>query len=133
MPDSPILPPGRPRESAGRRSQRRRLSASSRRILKWHAIVAALVLILVFLPATGALIAAGIASANGCTLHEGFSNPCVVAGVDIGDSLYPWAVAPWLLFITVPIGAVLLPVIAISAAVMISRARKRESADGRTR
>ncbi len=117
--------PSPPDSSRPRR--RTRVSPATRRILKWHAIAAGVILFLAFLPLIGALIAGGIASANGCTLHEGFENPCVVWGTDIGGALYPWAVAPWLLMVTVPGAAILLPVIGISAAVMISRSRKKAS------
>ena len=43
------------------------------------------------------------ASINGCTLHEGFSNPCVVFGVDWGDRLYAWGVMGWMAIVTVPV------------------------------
>ena len=53
-------------------------------------------------------IAAAIARWNNCTLHEGFVNPCIVAGRDIGGTLYSMSVLGWFMVATVPIGALAL-------------------------
>ena len=45
-----------------------------------------------------------IASANGCTLHEGFRNPCVIGGTDVGGTLYTMAVMGWFMIATIPLG-----------------------------
>lgn len=51
------------------------------------------------------VVAAGtIASWNGCTLHEGFSNPCMVGGEDIGSTLYAMGVMGWFMIATIPLG-----------------------------
>jgi hypothetical protein len=42
-----------------------------------------------------ALMAMWTASSHGCTLHEGFANPCVVDGKDIGQDLYGSFVSAW--------------------------------------
>ncbi len=59
-------------------------------------------------PLIGVVIAGGIASANGCVLHEGFANPCVVLGVDVGGLLYAMGVLGWLMLATIPMGVVAL-------------------------
>ena len=50
------------------------------------------------------LTAGTVASANGCTLHEGFPNPCVVGGTDIGGTLYAMGVIGWFMLATIPLG-----------------------------
>ena len=110
--------------------RRPRLSPSTRRILKIHAVIAFVVVVVAILPAIGALIASAVASANGCVMNEAGAHPCAVLGVDVGGAIAFWAVAPWLLLVTIPAAALLLPVIAISATVLIVRARKK-AAGGR--
>ena len=58
-------------------------------------------------PILSVVIAGTIASWNGCTLHEGFVNPCVVNGRDIGGTLYSMGVMGWFMLATIPIGAIL--------------------------
>lgn len=66
---------------------------------------AAIVVFVCFVPLISAVIAMWIASRNGCTLHEGFANPCIVFGRDIGQALYTMAVMGWLALVTLPLGA----------------------------
>ncbi len=56
-------------------------------------------------PIISVIIASAIAKMNNCTLHEGFVNPCIVWGVDMGHTLYSMSVMGWLALISVPIGA----------------------------
>jgi hypothetical protein len=56
-------------------------------------------------PILSVIVAGTIASWNGCTLHEGFSNPCVVGGKDIGRTLYAMGVMGWFMIATIPLGA----------------------------
>lgn len=71
-----------------------------------HTLVVLLILLLGFSPFIGVAIAGSIAEANGCTLHEGFVNPCVINGVDRGQDLYTWFVLGWLGIATIPIAVV---------------------------
>lgn len=73
--------------------------------LKTPLRVGGLSILVAIFPAVPTLVAALIAKANNCVLHEGFKNPCVVFGLDIGDILYPMGVSMWLLILSVPIGA----------------------------
>lgn len=57
-------------------------------------------------PIASVVIAGTIASWNGCTLHEGFPNPCVVNGKDMGDTLYAMGVMGWFMLATIPLGAI---------------------------
>ena len=74
------------------------------RLFRW---VMALAILACLLPAIGAFAAIGIANLNGCTLHEGFANPCVVLGRDIGKTLYTMGVLAWFMLATLPIAAAL--------------------------
>jgi len=56
-------------------------------------------------PMISVIIAGTIASWNGCTLHEGFVNPCVINGRDIGETLYAMGVMGWFMLVTIPLGA----------------------------
>ncbi len=56
-------------------------------------------------PLISLAIAGTIASWNGCELHEGFSNPCIVNGSDLGPTLYSMGVMGWFLIATIPLGA----------------------------
>ena len=56
-------------------------------------------------PMISVIIAGSIASWHGCTLHEGFVNPCVVNGRDIGETLYAMGVMGWFMLVTIPLGA----------------------------
>ena len=54
-----------------------------------------------------AICAGLIAKTLDCELHEGFENPCVVYGIDIGQLLYFANVIGWLTMVSIPAGAVL--------------------------
>ena len=69
----------------------------------------AIKLIIVFvivavLPLLPTLFAGFIASINGCELHEGFVNPCVILGYDFGEIIYGMGVMFWLALFTIPLG-----------------------------
>jgi hypothetical protein len=81
--------------------------------------------IVCLLPVLGILISIGIAQANGCTLHEGFANPCVVLGVDLGGLLYGMSVMGWLGLVTLPIAALTAAIWIIAEIVAYLRRRQR--------
>ena len=57
-------------------------------------------------PILPVVIAGSIASLNGCTLHEGFQNPCIVNGKDVGGTLYAMGMMGWFILGTIPLGAI---------------------------
>ena len=65
----------------------------------------AVVFLLTGWPILSVIVAGTIASWNGCTLHEGFKNPCMVGGNDIGGTLYAMGVMGWFMIATIPLGA----------------------------
>ncbi|MGE0629684.1 MAG: hypothetical protein AB7O43_17905 [Hyphomicrobiaceae bacterium] len=91
------------------------------RVFRWLMVIA---LIICTVPMLSVIVAGTIASANGCTLHEGFENPCVVMGRDIGNTLYSMGVMGWLMLATLPIAAgliVLWVVVEIVRLVLVRR------------
>ena len=91
----------------------------------------ALAIILLFgaFPLLSTLLAVLFASAFGCTLHEGFVNPCVVFGIDFGDLLYPMGLAAWFAIFTVPLAGLALLVWLVVLVVLLLKRRHR-AADG---
>lgn len=87
---------------------------------------AAIVVLACLVPLISAALATWIASRNGCPLHEGFANPCVVFGRDIGEALYAMAVTGWLALVTLPIGALVVFAWITSEVVHVVR-RRREA------
>jgi hypothetical protein len=61
-------------------------------------------LVIAFFPMMMVLMASIIGSMLNCTVHEGFSNPCLVLDYDIGGTLHAFFGFGWLTFITIPIG-----------------------------
>lgn len=57
-----------------------------------------------FLPLIGLFLGAGIASLGDCRVHEGFPEPCVLLGIDLGNMLYGITGSGWYIFATIPIG-----------------------------
>lgn len=89
-------------------------------------IAVAVALVASVAPMLSMLVAAAIANYNGCTLHEGFANPCVVAGRDIGETLYNMAMMAWLMLFTLPLAA--LVVLAWIVAEIVHVVRRRRAA-----
>ena len=85
-------------------------AASARRRFPWLPYVVALVLILLvaLAPVISVAVAGWIAGANGCVLHEGNINPCMVNGQDVGGTLYNLFVLGWFMLATLPLGAIAL-------------------------
>lgn len=52
------------------------------------------------LPLVSVAIAGLIADLNGCGLHEGFVQPCIMLGADIGGLLYNMVAFGWLMLIS---------------------------------
>lgn len=67
-----------------------------------------LILALALSPVLSVMTASAIASLAGCRLDEGSVHPCMVAGFDMGETLYTLFVLGWLGLVTLPLGAVAL-------------------------
>lgn len=91
-----------------------------------YAIILAGITLAAAAPLLSALAAGAIANAYGCHVDEGRTHPCIVHGSDLGEMLYTMFVAGWLMFLTVPAGAVafLLWVVAIAIHLYLRRRRR---------
>ena len=87
----------------------------------------ALIALLTGWPIASVAIAGTVAWWNDCTLHEGFANPCIVNGRDIGGTLYQMGVMGWFMLATIPIG--MLAFIAWTIAWVIWSSMKRRRID----
>jgi hypothetical protein len=82
------------------------------------------------LPLISVIIAGTLASSHGCTLHEGYSNPCMILGADRGELLYTMGVMGWFMFLTVPVALYGIGTSIVMALVaFFTRRRKKESAN----
>ncbi|MCW5875393.1 MAG: hypothetical protein KIS85_00805 [Anaerolineales bacterium] len=75
-----------------------------------HILIVLAIAVITCGPIGLAMGAGTFAEAMGCTLHEGFVNPCVVGGVDLGSTLYAFGMMGWLGIVTLPLGLLLLAV-----------------------
>jgi hypothetical protein len=101
--------------------------APARRFPWWvYTLALALILLVALAPLISVMIAGTIAEANGCTLHEGFVNPCLVNGTDMGETLYAMGVMGWFMLATIPLGAMALVAwLVILVIHLIARRRRR--------
>jgi hypothetical protein len=103
-------------------------------MLRWiliHTLIIVLILLAGLSPLIVSLSAGAIANANGCTLHEGFVNPCVINGKDWGETLYTMGVLGWIALGTLPIAlgaAFLYLVIVIVVAIILGNRRRKAAA-----
>jgi hypothetical protein len=97
-----------------------------------HTLILGLILFVGFLPVLSVAIAGGIASANGCQLDEGSVHPCVVNGVDMGETLYSMGVMGWFMLVTLPLGlgAAVVYAVAIALFYLVRGMLRRRKAAG---
>mgnify|MGYP006953970278 CR=1 FL=1 len=88
--------------------------------MKLFRILIVLALLICLAPLISIAVAGWIARSHGCTLHEGFVNPCVINGKDYGETLYQMGVMGWLMLASIPIAAGLILLwIAVEIAIAI--------------
>ena len=95
--------------------------------MKWLRLVFVLALLACIAPMISVLVAGTIADHYGCRLHEGFVNPCLVNGTDIGTTLYNMGMMGWFMLFTLPIGALVI-VVWIASEIVHAVRRRRTSA-----
>lgn len=78
---------------------------SGRGLVVAFALSAAVILLAAFVPLISAFSAGAIANAYGCALDEGGVYPCLIGGIDYGETLSVMFVLGWLGLITLPFGA----------------------------
>lgn len=79
------------------------------------------ILLVALSPVLSVIVAGGIANFGGCVLNEGNVHPCVIGGVDLGETIYTMFVLGWLMLVTLPMGALALLIWIIVAAVWYIR------------
>jgi hypothetical protein len=93
------------------------------------AIIGCIVLVAIA-PIIPAVIAANVVNAAGCRLDEGSIHPCLINGVDYGDTLYTMGMMPWFVFFSVPLAVglfvVYLVIVGIILLIRIFRKPKNE-------
>lgn len=91
------------------------------------AILFVVIVLVGIAPVLSAFAAGFIADAAGCVLNEGGSHPCLIGGVDFGDTLTVMFMAHWLALMTLPVAALAL-VVWLVALVVTLIVRRRRSA-----
>ncbi|AVX02818.1 hypothetical protein [Maritalea myrionectae] len=79
--------------------------STTRSLLLKYALVLGIIILVGIGPILLTLGAGMVAEANGCTLHEGYVNPCVIWGADRGDTLYEMGMMFWFSYFTLPFAA----------------------------
>jgi hypothetical protein len=94
---------------------------------KWIVMFGILLVIVLIAgaPLISVIVASWVAESHGCTLHEGFVNPCIVDGEDMGETLYQMFVMGWFMLVTIPAGLVAIVVWAVVAIGMVVAGRRR--------
>lgn len=80
----------------------------NKRTFLTHGSILLTIFLLGFGPLLVSLLARAFANINGCALHEGFANPCVVIGLDWGETLYAMGTLGWLTLASLPVAFVML-------------------------
>jgi hypothetical protein len=79
------------------------------------------------LPLLLAVGAGTVAGWYGCIVNEGMSNPCIIGGVDYGDTFYTFFGLGWIGLVTIPLGLVAalfwMVIFAITRACAVDRSR----------
>ena len=106
------------------------MSAKRGRAALWFGTALAVIVLLAAAPVLSVFLAAGISDASGCALGEN-GGPCLLMGIDIGNTLSEMFVFGWLAIDSVPLGAVaflIWLVIAALYAIISWRHRRRAAA-----
>lgn len=84
------------------------------RSYKLSIIVALIGIFIAVSPIIPVLTAGVIAGIFSCPLDEGSVHPCIIAGYDMGDTLYAMGVMGWGMLATLPLGGFLFALSAIT-------------------
>jgi hypothetical protein len=94
---------------------------------RWMICALAMILLFGTFPLWSTLLAVLFASAFGCSLNEGFVQPCVVLGRDFGGLLYSVGLVFWFAMFTVPLAGMALLVWLVVLVVVLFRRRRRRA------
>ena len=100
----------------------------NKRTILTHGSIILAIFLLGFGPLLVSLLASAFANINGCDLHEGFPNPCIVLGLDWGETLYAMWTLGWLTLASLPVAIVILVVYLGAMLVRWIKGRAKEKA-----
>ncbi len=83
-------------------------------------------------PVLVAILSGTVAASFGCEVNEGRVNPCVIGGVDYGETFYTLGVAGWFFFFTIPVAVVLFAIylLVVLIVLLVRFVRKRRASAG---
>ena len=76
------------------------------------------------LPLAAVIWSSTFAARHGCVLNEAGAHPCVVDGVDHGQTLAAAFISGWFMLLTIPAGLALLVLMIVFAVIDLVRARR---------
>ncbi len=94
--------------------------------MRWYLLVLLLIALFTVLPVFTTVLGAVIANDHGCAVNEGNINPCVIDGVDQGQTLAFMGMSFLYLLLTFPLGILFFVVWLIVLLVHRSRWNKRQ-------
>ena len=92
---------------------------------RWPYVVLLAIFAICLTPVAAVAWASAFARRHGCTLHEGFTNPCIVDGQDWGETLYTAFASGWFMLATLPVAALCLLAMLVLGVIDVIRARRR--------
>ena len=95
-------------------------------------LIIACISLLCFAPLLVTTIAGSVAQAAGCQLDEGSIHPCIINGVDYGETLYSLGMTAWFMFFSAPVAAGLLVfyLLALGVITLVRTLRKQKAITG---
>ncbi|MDN7673792.1 hypothetical protein QZM22_15010 [Burkholderia oklahomensis] len=97
--------------------------ADRRALIRAYGFALAAILVIALLPILSVAAAGIVADAAGCALNEASVHPCLIGGIDFGETLYAMGVLGWLMLGSLPIGGLLLMAWAIALLAQLLRRR----------
>jgi TRAP-type C4-dicarboxylate transport system permease small subunit len=93
-------------------------------------ILLVLIALVAFGPALIAVVSQSVAEAFGCQVDLNRVIPCEIGGKDYGQTFYDLGFSIWYSYLTLPLGAVLATIWAVSALVVLLRGRREDGGPG---
>ena len=95
-------------------------------------ILLVLIALVAFGPALIAVVSQTVAEAFGCQVDLNRVIPCEIGGKDYGQTFYDLGFSIWYSYLSLPLGAVLATIWAVSAFVALLRGRREDGGPGTT-
>ena len=96
-----------------------------------NALIILCIILIGISPILVAILSGTVAASFGCEVNEGMVNPCVIGGVDYGETFYTLGVAGWFFFFTIPvaIGLFAIYIVVVLIVLLVRFLRKRKSSN----